>query len=154
MSLSGAATMPTTATLVGAQAGLAEPQGDLEFPDGLPGFVAHRHFRLQPEPACGGRFMRLQSADDPALSFVVLPVEPGPATPSPADLAEVSAERRIAERDLVVLLMVAIRPAGKAWEMSVNMRAPVFVDSRRRQAWQVVLRDPAYPVRVPLVPTA
>jgi flagellar assembly factor FliW len=127
---------------------------DLHFPDGLLGFAAHRHFRLEPQSLCGGRCMRLQSVDDDELGFLVLAVEPGPATPSPAELDQVRLDRCIAAEDLVVLLVVAVRPASGGWEMSANLRAPIVIDSRRRVGWQVVLRDPSYPIRQPILPVS
>jgi flagellar assembly factor FliW len=158
MSLSSAtAAAPEPCAGLVERAGLVDRAGagghdrDLQFPDGVLGFAAHRRFRLEPQGACGGRCMRLQSIDDDELGFLVLQLEPGPATPSPADLEQVSLERRIAAEDLVVLLVVAVRPANGGWEISANLRAPIFIDTRRRVGWQVVLRDPSYPIRQPIL---
>lgn len=149
-----------TATISSSRSGVVErtaavgPDCALEFPDGLPGFAAHRRFRLEPERIGGGRFMRLQSLESAELGFLVLPIDPGQVMPSADDLEEARLDRAIAVEDLVVLLVVALRPASGAWEISANLRAPVFIDGRRRMGWQIVLRDPSYPVRQPLLPVS
>ena len=123
---------------------------EIVFPDGLPGFSGCHGFRLQPEPAAAGRFLRLQATCADGVAFLVVPVEPGPATLAPADIEEVVAERAIEAENLLLLAVVAARPVGAAIEASVNLRAPIFVDVGRSLAWQIVLRNPSYPLRLPL----
>lgn len=123
---------------------------EIVFPEGLPGFAGRRTFRLQPEPAAAGRFLRLQATGADGVAFLVVPVAPGPATLAAADIEEVIRERAIARDDLLLLAVVAARPVGATIEASVNLRAPIFVDVGRALAWQVVLRNPSYPLRLPL----
>ena len=123
---------------------------EIVFPEGLPGFAGRRAFRLAPEPAGAGRFLRLEATCADSIAFLVVPVEPGPATLAPADIEEVVAERAIAPEDLLLLVVVAARPVGANIEASVNLRAPIFVDVARALAWQIVLRNPSYPLRLPL----
>ncbi len=132
---------------------LAGPAGavgrEIVFPEGLLGFAGCREFRLQPELAAG-RFLRLQATSSDGVEFLVVPVEPGPATLAPADIEEVAAERAIGPQDLLLLAVVAARLVASGIEATVNLRAPIFVDVARSLAWQVVLRNPSYPVRLPL----
>jgi flagellar assembly factor FliW len=119
-------------------------------PRGLPGFATARGFRLEPAAAPGGRFMRLRSSEQPALSFLVLPVPPELHLLAPDDLDAACGELRIEPEDLLLLLMVTLQAGPTRLEAFANLRAPLFVDSARRLAWQVVLPSAAYPVRYPL----
>lgn len=131
-------------------AGATDPVGrEIVFPEGLLGFAGCREFRLQPELAAG-RFLRLRATGGDPVEFLVVPVEPGAATLAPADIEEAATERAIGPRDLLLLAVVAARPAGNGIEASVNLRAPIFVDVARALAWQIVLRNPSYPLRLPL----
>lgn len=149
--------MTTAASLTAVQpphpgvvAGATDPVGrEIVFPEGLLGFAGCHEFRLQPEQA-PGRFLRLQASCPDRVEFLVVPVEPGAATIAPADIEEAAAERAIGPRDLLLLAVVAARPIGNGIEASVNLRAPIFVDVARALAWQIVLRNPSYPLRLPL----
>jgi flagellar assembly factor FliW len=119
-------------------------------PRGLPGFATARGFTLEPAPTPGSRFMRLRSREQPELSFLVLPVPPELRLLAADDLDAACGELRIEPEDLLLLLMVTLQRGATRLEAFANLRAPLFVDSARRLAWQVVLPSAAYPVRYPL----
>ena len=48
------------------------------------------------------------------------------------------------------MLVVTLRPCAEGSAATANLRAPLFVDTRRRLGWQVVLRDERYSTRSPL----
>jgi flagellar assembly factor FliW len=45
------------------------------------------------------------------------------------------------------MLIATFRRMGGSFETSVNMRAPIFVDTRNRLAWQYILPNDRYEVR-------
>lgn len=121
------------------------PQGSLRFPAGLCGFVHLHEFGLAEFPDDRfARFKILQSLEDHAISFLVLP-EPGLL--ADADIEKVCGHLSIARSDLVILLMVTVRQTANGAELSVNLRAPLFVDSERHVAFQYVLPNSHYAIR-------
>lgn len=135
---------------------LATRFGDMEFdraqavhmPRGLPGFAGKRLFGLAnlPQPHMQ-QFNLMQCLDDADLSFLILPLDPGIGIIDPADLESAAAGLNIAEDDLAVVLIVAIRDVGGRPEVSVNLRAPILLDTRHRIGAQYVLTNSNYPVR-------
>jgi len=131
-----------------------EPAGaagvQLVMPQGLVGFPAAQRFLLLPLAEPERRFMALQSADGLPFGFVVLPVAPDDGVVACGEQSTIRDRLGIAAADLALMLIVTVRRSGAGTEASVNLRAPLFVDTRRRLAWQVVQRDPDLPVRLVL----
>ena len=121
-------------------------------PRGLPGFPDARGFRLEELPRCGGRFLLMRLIADEPASLIVMPAEPEALPLAATDIAEVRGALEIAPEDLCLLLVVTLaREEGEQGVRAfVNLRAPVFLDTRRRIAVQVVLADSRYPLRHPL----
>ncbi len=132
------------------------PEGDREtgdvvlLPRGLPGFPGARGFRLKELPRCEGRFLLLELLLEEPVSLIVMPAEPGGVPLAEADVAEVREALEIAPEDLCLLLVVTLAREADGVQAYVNLRAPVFLDTRRRLAAQVVLPDPGYSLRHPL----
>ncbi len=125
-----------------------DPEATIRMPRGLLGFGGLREFALAALPDAKYAGLRvLQSIEDASLSFIVLPYEPALGAITPEDTAEAFQAHGIAEGDGAMLLIVSVRRAGDATNVSVNLRAPVVVDVKNRKAWQYVLSNPAYPVR-------
>ncbi len=122
----------------------------VELPRGLPGFPGARGFRLRELPRCEGRFLLLELLDEEPASLIVMPTEPGAVPLAEADVDEVREALEIAPADLCLLLVVTLSRDGDGVQAYVNLRAPVFLDTRRRLAAQVVLPDPGYALRHPL----
>lgn len=130
--------------------------GDMEFdrsqaihmPRGLPGFAEKRLFGLAnlPQPHTQ-QFNLMQCLDDAELSFLILPLDPAGGIVDPADLRNAANVINIAEEDLAVVVIVAIRDVGGQPEVSVNLRAPILLDTRNRVGAQHVLTNSNYPVR-------
>jgi len=120
----------------------------VSFPHGLIGMPQVRRFGLSPIPDPRmGQFMLLQSLDDLALSFLVLPLQLGPNTVSPEDAREACAALAIPEQDADFFTVVTLRKTDQGLGVSVNLRAPIIVDSKSRVARQHVLANPRYPIR-------
>lgn len=118
-------------------------------PHGLLGFTDKRDFGLANLPAERyGHFMLLQSLEDTELSFLVLPLEAAPDLIAPEDIGEACAAAATApEQAIVVLIATARRDDGGAVILSVNLRAPVVIDTMRHVGRQHVLNNAAYPIR-------
>ncbi len=127
-----------------------EAAGVLSITGGILGFEGCSRFALAPIPKPRlSRFMVLQSIDQPTLSFIVLPVAEGDLLAA-ADREEAAALLGCAPEDAAFLLMVTVRKEGDRSAMTVNLRAPIVLDTHRRIARQCVLSNNAYSVRHPL----
>lgn len=120
----------------------------IEMPHGIPGFPDKRRFGLGRLPGTSGeQFLLLQSLEDAQLSFIVLPVslEGGPVARE--DIAGGMEALGIAPDGVAVLMIVTAREEAGERLISVNLRAPIFVDTGKQRAFQHVLANTAYPVR-------
>jgi flagellar assembly factor FliW len=127
------------------------PGNIVYFPQGMIGLPHSRRFGLSPIPDPRmGQFMLLQSLDDFALSFLVLPLQLGPQTVAQEDAAEACAALAVPAEDADFFTVVTLRKGETGLAVSVNLRAPVIVDSKSKIARQYVLANPKYPIRRPL----
>jgi flagellar assembly factor FliW len=125
-----------------------DPDTVLRLPRGLMGFAGLNEYALATLPEERyGRFRVLQSLQAPDVSFIVLPYEPSDALIGEQDLGQAYETLGIAPGEAVTLLIVSIRKQGEQASVSVNLRAPVVIDLKRRMAWQHVLANPEYSVR-------
>ncbi len=88
----------------------------------------------------------LQSADDPAVAFVVI----NPFIVMPDYKPTLHQEDRDfleirKDEDLVLLAIVTVR--SQPFRVTVNIRAPILVNAGNRMATQIVLEDPEYPIQ-------
>lgn len=119
---------------------------NLEFPHGIPAFETERRFRLiEREP-----LLFLESATNPALSFLLLPValiDPHyqlALTVEDRETLDASAESH--------LLCLAVITAAEDSPPTANLLAPVVVNLDRGRAVQAVRSDAAYSHKHPLLP--
>lgn len=120
---------------------------------GLLGFADHTVFGIANLPQPGfEHFVLLQSLNDPEITFVVLPLEIVAGLIDAAHIDDARKTLKIAPEDLAVVLVVAIRQIADRPQISVNLRAPIFLDSRNRTGWQFVLGSGNYSVRHVLNP--
>jgi flagellar assembly factor FliW len=123
-----------------------EPESELEFPRGLPGFDSRKRFVavrfVESDP-----LVYLQSLEDPGLCFITAPVQ----TVDPKyrlrvnmdDLQELGlplARQPLIGEDVLALTVVSIRETGP----TANLLAPVVVNLRNRRAVQAVSEVPGY----------
>lgn len=119
------------------------------FPHGLLGFGGCHRYMLTGIPGATA-FKLLQSIDDAELSFVVLPLDTNDGPIGRSDLAAASRALAIEDVALAVLAIVTLRVGAAQLDCTVNLRAPLLVDTARRLGYQHVLPDDAYPLRHPL----
>jgi flagellar assembly factor FliW len=131
-----------------------EPDSELEFPLGLPGFESRRRFVavrfVESDP-----LVYLQSLEDPALCFLTMPI----LSVDPQYRLKVSSEDlgqlglpagrppRIGE-DVFCLTVIAIRESGP----TANLLAPVLINLKNRKAVQAIAPDSDYSHQYELMP--
>jgi len=121
----------------------------IHFPRGLFGFEEEKAFYLLPFEGSDGSLLCFQSAATPQLAFVAM----NPFCLKP-DYAPVLTEEELhtlgVERseELCFYTLCVVRcPVA---DSSVNLRCPVAVNDRTRQALQVILETEAYQMHHPL----
>lgn len=117
----------------------------INFPTGLIGFAsAQRFIMVEHKPP----FSWIQSVDEPSLAFVVVDgFEFGKQLDLKPPLGDPNCDFR-AEDEYAILLIVTVRPDPKL--TTINLKAPLFVNIRNKQALQVIYDDPRYSLRYPL----
>ena len=126
------------------------PDGEraLTFPDGLPGFPDDHRFALVQLDEYGVVFA-LRSLDTPGLRLFVVP--PAPFYP---DYAPEIGDPVLGLLELTdpadAQVLLVLTPGETAARSTVNLLAPIIVNTRTRHAAQVVLDEPDLPLRAPL----
>lgn len=111
---------------------------------GLPGVAT---FQIDTTPRLPEPFRLLIGLDGSQPTFVVLPLGDLEAWLKPDEIDAAAAALDSRREDLAVLLIVCLQRGSGGIEAYANRRAPVFVDTRRRVAMQIVLADASYPIR-------
>ena len=93
------------------------------------------------------QFTLLQSLDDPALSFITLPINLDNPIISYNDLRVACKDLQVSETDLAILLIVTVHRGPQDVKLSVNARAPLLIDAQRRQGIQYVFQNDLYKVQ-------
>lgn len=120
----------------------------LVFPKAIPGFAGYQDFGLARIPeAEESRFMLLQSLEPQDLAFIVVVYEPSSGLYQERDLEEARLHLGIAEADSALMMIASIQNVGGQVSTFVNMRAPIFIDTANRLAWQYILPTDNYDVR-------
>jgi len=118
------------------------------FPNGLLGMPDKNHFVLANfSNEKMQQFNILQSLDDVNLAFIVLPLDLNNAIIEIADIRGAADDLLINYDDLLVLLVVSVHRSPSKVRMSVNARAPLFIDVKRKFGTQYVFKDSAYKVQ-------
>jgi flagellar assembly factor FliW len=135
--------------------------GDREFrwdkaiymPAGLSGFSDNNVFALANFPSeISNSFKLLQCLTDPELAFIVAPYNTESGLIAHEDIDPLAASHGIAQENLAIILIITLQKADGAQdvEMTVNLRAPILIDTNRQTAFQVRLNRPQYDFRHPL----
>lgn len=129
-----------------------DPETILTFDQGLYGFEHQRRFFLTQVPDWPDFFKLLQSMDDPNLSLIVLPLEGGNGPIDPKDFAQACESLGYDPMSTSVIGIVTMREDSSNQVFTVNLKAPLLIDSRRRVGRQHVFASEKYPLRHPLQP--
>lgn len=153
MPMQNAAALVDDTTMIETRFGTVRVNKDnrLRVVGGLLGFERFTDFALVELPHDAvTHFKVLQSIEDPALSFVVTPLNLASDIVDSADLDEALEGCGVDRANSLVLLVVTVRAEGEAVTMTANLRAPVIVDIEQHVARQVVMTSNRYPIRLPL----
>jgi flagellar assembly factor FliW len=120
----------------------------LRFVGPIAGFAAHGEFVLQEiDPA--SIVCALRSLDDPDVRFLVMP--PGPCFPDyEPEISDDWAETLELSRAEDALVLVIVNAGASVADATVNLMAPIVINTVTLRAAQVVLSDAALPLRAPL----
>ncbi len=124
----------------------------INFNEGLPGFPELRRFLLMTEPKQGegqssdGVFFWLQSVDEPNVAFVLLNMLK--IMPEYNPLVERTDMENLGEYDEQTFNFynIAVLP-DDIKNMTVNLKAPVVINTEKRTGKQVVCTNDEYTVR-------
>jgi len=120
----------------------------LSFPRGLLGMPDKSRFVLANFPSTKmQQFTMLQSLDDHALSFITLPLELKNAIIAENDIKAACRDLQIEEPELAMLLIVSVHRNPGQVKLSVNARAPLFIDAGRKLGVQHVFQQDHYKVQ-------
>lgn len=93
------------------------------------------------------QFSLLQSLDDAGLSFITLPIELNNTLIAADDLRAAANDMQIPEPNLLTLLIVSVHRGIDQVKISVNLRAPLLIDTQRRSGVQYVFPQDHYKVQ-------
>lgn len=149
------AALPSETVVIDTQFGSYEfePAQTIIMPHGLVGFADHQLFGLANLPApVPEDFKLLQSLAEPAISFIVMPMELDAALRKIPDLEEVCGALGLPRDEVHVMFLCTIRPkdSGDGIDMWANLRAPILFEIKVQKARQYVLPNSDYPLRYPL----
>lgn len=119
-------------------------------PFGMLGFSDKKRFVLFPHKE-NSPFFWYQSADDPALAFVIIsPFLFAPAYSIDADeTAKKMSWNDAVESDYEVYVIAGI-PRGEPDKITANMIGPLLINVRKREAVQMVIPNSPYSHKFPL----
>lgn len=121
----------------------------IELAHPLPGFPREQRFalvRLDED----GVLMAFRSLEREDLQFVVVPPSPFYPDYAPEVGDDVVADLGIEDASDVLVLLVVHAGAGVA-DTTVNLRAPLVINTATRRASQVILDDADLPLAAPLM---
>ena len=127
-----------------------DPDKIVTFDRGLYGFEHQRRFLLNQVPGWPDFFQLLQAVDDPGLSLIVLPLEGGNGPIDSADFHVACATLGYDPEATAVIGIVTMRDEANHQVFTVNLKAPLLIDSRLRAGRQHVFASDKYKIRHPL----
>lgn len=127
-----------------------DPDRLIDMRDGLLGFSDRRRFALVDLPDANVPFKLLQSVDDLDLAFLVVPIDPDDGAIDSVDLRQAATTLGFDWAALAMLGIVTVRQDDQGVHFTVNLRAPLLIDTVRREGVQHVLAKDAYSIRHPL----
>ncbi len=118
------------------------------FPQGLLGMPDKANFFLAEFPSEKLRqFKLMQCLDDYSLTFITLPLDVENAIITKDDLTHACKDLDIPVTELAVLLIVSVHRSATSVTLSVNARAPLLIDAKRKLAAQYVFPHDRYKVQ-------
>lgn len=124
----------------------------IEMPDGLLGFPDNKKFVMLPHEE-NSPFFWYQSIDEPALAFVLTSpflFKPDYEVDLENTLKEMSWNANGENNHLELFVIVNI-PKGSPHKISINLIGPILINTKTRQALQMVISNSLYTHKFPLI---
>jgi flagellar assembly factor FliW len=125
-----------------------QPENAISFPHGMPGMPGALRFCIADMPNIKhDQFKLFQCLDEYKLSFIVVPSTFDNQLLEPDDVEDACAVLGISRDNLLLLFIVTSHetPAGR--RLSVNAKAPVFIDAKNKLATQYVFQGNGYEIQ-------
>lgn len=124
-----------------------EPEKVMRFSRGIPGFERLRNFIVLSEGEDEPSFFWLQSTEDKDVSLVMVDIAGMVEDYNPlADKDELESELgRYVPEDFLIYNVANIQ--GSVRDMTVNLRAPIVINTRARKGMQIICENGEYDVR-------
>ncbi|WP_085908703.1 flagellar assembly protein FliW [Kiloniella majae] len=120
----------------------------IKMPKGMVGFSEYKEFGLStPSHAILNGSMLLQAINEADLTFILTPYNINSNLLSEKDIANVMKQYSISPNDIAIMLVTTLRQMGDTTQKTVNLRAPLFISTSTRQAWQHILNSENYDIR-------
>ena len=118
------------------------------FPNGMLGMPDKFEYCLTQFPSEKlAKFKLLQSLDEKELSFITLPADVDNNIVERKDIETGCRDLELNIETLTLLFVVTVHRAGSQVRLSVNARAPIFIDTPRRIASQYVFHNSKYDIQ-------
>ena len=125
-----------------------EPSQIMTMARGILGFPQLTQYGLTKlESQQNSNLVLLQSLEDAAIGFPTIALDLKNTLIAEQDLLEVYEANGIKPEDGAILCILTIRQEAGNTVVTANLRAPIFIDTSRKMAWQVVLGNQSYPIR-------
>ena len=125
-----------------------QPEKAISFTHGLPGIADAMNFCITEIPNINNdQFKLLQCLDNHALSFIVVPSSYDNQLLEPLDMNDACAVLGIDKNNLLLLFIVTSHQTLEGRKLSVNAKAPVFIDVISRTAVQYVFQNNNYEIQ-------
>ena len=127
-----------------------ESEDVISVPEGILGFPASTQY-IVIEHRPGSVFRWLQSVDEPSVAFLV--ADPCALVPDfTLELdSQTASSLELDEQTPCLVYTIATIPKGKPEETTINLAGPIVVNVANRTARQLVLEDPAYAIKHPVM---
>lgn len=118
------------------------------FPNGILGMPGQTSFAIAEMPIEKLKnFQVLQSLVDDETSFAILPHDFMEEKIEQNDIEEICDILEINRADALVFLIASVKKTAERTTLTVNMRAPLFVDVENKQGFQIVMTSNKYQVQ-------
>lgn len=124
-----------------------DPEKVITFDRGLYGLEHQHRFMLTSVSGWPDIFKLLQSVDDPGLSMIVLPLDMDDGAIDAADFAQACDALSYDPETTLAIGIVTMRQDVQGQAFTVNLKAPLLIDSVNRRGHQHVFTSEKYRLR-------
>ena len=120
----------------------------VHFPHGIPGVPGFTNFCITDLPNIKNpQFKLLQCLDDHSLSFIIIPSSYDNQLLEISDMDDACAVLGVNKSNLLLLFIVTVHETLEGRKISINAKAPVFVDVANKVAVQYVFQNNNYQIQ-------